>query len=358
MGRRQMAFEVECWFCCSRRSAAPRRRLRFPSRAGASGSRHLPWALPRILPTQPKTKRPGGGSWRAGRVTGGVCSKGANSCRAAMGNRAADFSPSGRVADLYGHLFALSREGSLDLICLRRMHGIEHPADHPLVDSKAACQLGVIDFPGAYRQVERQLRREPKRHRPQALTTLRPCGRWDFSPAGQADRKIRPEGIHGFFHCLMIVFAVGRDAWKIDELDQYAAVATGRESCGIRKGGHWFTSHRSCGSIFRSRHVFANSPFPYRPRTGKRPACAAPASVFAARIRRPSRFHSRTDVSARQVENLAYALQRNGGAGASGREIEDVWGTRLGGTTGSILRQSVDHWRGQSSKLPSSSSLT
>src|ERR1035438_616457 len=48
-------------------------------------------------------------------------------------------------------------------------------------------------------------------------------------------------------------------------------------------------------------------------------------SVFAARIRRPSRFHSRTDVSARQVENLAYALQRNGGSGASGREIEDVW---------------------------------
>src|ERR1039457_1538358 len=45
MGRRQMAFEVECWFCCSRRSAAPRRGLRFPSRAGASGSRHLPWAL-------------------------------------------------------------------------------------------------------------------------------------------------------------------------------------------------------------------------------------------------------------------------------------------------------------------------
>jgi hypothetical protein len=74
-----MAFEVECWFCCSRRSAASRRGLRFPSRAGASGSRHLPWALPRILPTQPKTKRPGGGSWRAGRVTGGVCSKGANS---------------------------------------------------------------------------------------------------------------------------------------------------------------------------------------------------------------------------------------------------------------------------------------
>src|ERR1022692_3360999 len=79
MGRRQMAFEVEGWFCCRRGAAAPRRGLRFPSRAGASGSRHLPWALPRILPTQPKTKRPGGGSWRAGRVTGGVCSKGANS---------------------------------------------------------------------------------------------------------------------------------------------------------------------------------------------------------------------------------------------------------------------------------------
>lgn len=86
--------------------------------------------------------------------------------------------------------------------------------------------------------------------------------RLDLFPPGQADREFRPKGIHGFFHCLMIVFAVGRDAWKIDELDQYAAVAAGRESCRIRKGGHWYTSHRSCGSIFRSRHIFANKSRP------------------------------------------------------------------------------------------------
>ena len=32
-------------------------RSRFPSRAGASGSHHLPWALPRILQFIPKIKR-------------------------------------------------------------------------------------------------------------------------------------------------------------------------------------------------------------------------------------------------------------------------------------------------------------
>ena len=40
--------------CC-----APER-SRFPSRAGASGSHHLPWALPRVLQVIPKIKRVGG----------------------------------------------------------------------------------------------------------------------------------------------------------------------------------------------------------------------------------------------------------------------------------------------------------
>src|ERR1035438_2151108 len=55
----------------------------------------------------------------------------------------------------------------------------------------------------------------------------------------------------------MIVFTIGGHMREIDELDQNAAVAAGRESCGIRKCGHWLTSHRSCGSMFRSRHIFA-----------------------------------------------------------------------------------------------------
>src|SRR5260370_24224838 len=55
----------------------------------------------------------------------------------------------------------------------------------------------------------------------------------------------------------MIVFAVGGDPWEIDELGQNAAVLAGRESCGIRKGGHCFTPYKSCGSIPRSRHIFA-----------------------------------------------------------------------------------------------------
>jgi hypothetical protein len=35
---------------------------------------------------------------------------------------------------------------------------------------------------------------------------------WDLFPPGQADR-----------HCLMIAFAVGGGAWKIDELNRHAA---------------------------------------------------------------------------------------------------------------------------------------
>ena len=51
----------------------------FPSRAGASGSHHIPWALPRVLQAIPKIKRVGGSDWPAGRVHGVVCSRGASS---------------------------------------------------------------------------------------------------------------------------------------------------------------------------------------------------------------------------------------------------------------------------------------
>src|SRR5438876_484268 len=47
-----MAPKLKLIFAMSRRSAAPRRGVVFPSRAGASGSHHLPWALTRMLPTQ------------------------------------------------------------------------------------------------------------------------------------------------------------------------------------------------------------------------------------------------------------------------------------------------------------------
>jgi hypothetical protein len=44
----------------------------FPSRAGASGSYHLPWALPRILQVIPKSKRVGGSDCPV-RGSGAVC---------------------------------------------------------------------------------------------------------------------------------------------------------------------------------------------------------------------------------------------------------------------------------------------
>jgi hypothetical protein len=53
--------------------------VKFLSRAGASGSRDLPWALPRVLQVTPKIKSRGGSVWRAGRGPGGVCLKAAGS---------------------------------------------------------------------------------------------------------------------------------------------------------------------------------------------------------------------------------------------------------------------------------------
>jgi len=59
-------------------SCAPER-SGFPSRAGAAGSNHLPWALLRILQAIPKIKRARRGSGRpAVRGRGGVCSKDAS----------------------------------------------------------------------------------------------------------------------------------------------------------------------------------------------------------------------------------------------------------------------------------------
>ena len=59
-------------------SCAPER-SGFPSRAGAAGSNHLPWALLRILQAIRKIKRLVGGSvWPTGRGRGGVCSKDAS----------------------------------------------------------------------------------------------------------------------------------------------------------------------------------------------------------------------------------------------------------------------------------------
>ena len=95
--------------------------------------------------------------------------------------------PSGRVADLYDHLLAQCRQGSLDLFRLRSMLRIEHTADHSLVDPKAPRQFGVVDLLVAHRQVQRQFRREPKRHRHQAMATLGDRGHRDLLAAGKAD---------------------------------------------------------------------------------------------------------------------------------------------------------------------------
>ena len=56
-----MQYSVGVNFVASRRFA-PRRGVIFPSRAGASGSDHLPWALLRVLHAIAKIKRLAGGN--------------------------------------------------------------------------------------------------------------------------------------------------------------------------------------------------------------------------------------------------------------------------------------------------------
>ena len=78
------------------------------------------------------------------------------------------------IADFDGHQLTEGSEGGLDLLGLGGVFGIEHAADHALVESQTAGQIGVVDLLIAHRQVERELRRQPQRHGHQALTTL--CG--------------------------------------------------------------------------------------------------------------------------------------------------------------------------------------
>jgi hypothetical protein len=78
-----------------------------------------------------------------------------------------------RIADFNGHPLAESRQRGLDLLRLGGVLGIEHAADHSFVNPQAACGIGVVDLARAHRQVERQFRRQPKRHGRQSLPTLR-----------------------------------------------------------------------------------------------------------------------------------------------------------------------------------------
>src|SRR5579864_3750941 len=117
------------------------------------------------------------------------------------------------------------------------------------------------------------------------------CARrhWNLLTAGQADGEIGAESVHGFFKRLSLIRAIGCNAWKVDEFDQYAAVAARGELGGIGKCEHWSTSDRSCGSIWRSRHILTNR-------------SRAFASTPGVRIPHPSPFHVRTSLSEGQAK--------------------------------------------------------
>ena len=78
------------------------------------------------------------------------------------------------IADFDGHLLAEGSEGRLYFLGPGGVFGIEHAADHPLMESQAAGQLGVADAPIAHGQAEREFGRQPQRHGYQALAAL--CG--------------------------------------------------------------------------------------------------------------------------------------------------------------------------------------
>src|ERR1019366_10797865 len=71
-------FQLHCLFVVEPEVCAPEGSS-FPCRAGASGSHHLPWALPRVLQVIPKIKRLGGSDCPFGRGCGAVCCRGARS---------------------------------------------------------------------------------------------------------------------------------------------------------------------------------------------------------------------------------------------------------------------------------------
>lgn len=65
-GHSDAALEIELMFSIEPEVCAPERSA-IPSRAGASGSHHLPWALPRVLQVAAKIKRVGESDQRADR---------------------------------------------------------------------------------------------------------------------------------------------------------------------------------------------------------------------------------------------------------------------------------------------------
>src|SRR5215831_19633609 len=72
-------FDYSVDVAASRRFTAPRRGDGPPPGQGASGSHHLPWALPRVVHVGVKIKRLAGGSAEHGsRARGVVYSKGVN----------------------------------------------------------------------------------------------------------------------------------------------------------------------------------------------------------------------------------------------------------------------------------------
>ena len=65
------------------------------------------------------------------------------------------------------------RKGGLDLLGFGSVLGVEHAANYPLVNTKAAAQLGVTDALIAHREVKREFRRQPERDRDHTLAPLR-----------------------------------------------------------------------------------------------------------------------------------------------------------------------------------------
>jgi hypothetical protein len=142
------------------------------------------------------------------------------------------------VADVEDHLLAQGREGSLDLLRLRRVLRVEHPADHALVHPKPASQFRVVDSLLPHRQKESQLRSQPQRHRNHAVLSFWQGWRRDVLAPRKPDRQVRPQSVHGLLECLALILAVRGYARQVDELNQGSTVRISAEVRGIGKGVH------------------------------------------------------------------------------------------------------------------------
>jgi hypothetical protein len=133
------------------------------------------------------------------------------------------------------HLFAEGREGRLDLFRFGGMAGVEHPADNLFMNAQSPGHLRIAEALVTDGQIQGKFWREPKGYRDHAFALFSSGGRGDILMAGQTDREVGAERIHGFLHRFTLVVAIGSNSWEVRKFHQDTAIAAGGEFSWICK---------------------------------------------------------------------------------------------------------------------------